>query len=432
MKPAARLTPTLALLFVAACGGNSRAPSVQSPAGPTLSPHIVATWLTTPLEATVEGRNESGSMRYRVAVHVQFRETNGEPAWITRIRTAVVTTSDRQPVAQTIDTDLALPPSGTVTFNVTHTFEPVRAFERGVLRLSASAISVTGEALEIGPIETPLALLSVQAPPPETGGAFVFVGAGDIAFCDSPRAAATSRLLDTIAGTVFTLGDHAYPAGTAENFRNCYEPTWGRHKARTRAAPGNHDRERDNGAPYFAYFGDAAGPAGRGYYSFNIGAWHIISLNSNAPAGRGSSQFEWLDADLATYQNTPCILAYWHHPVFTSGPNGSDLRMRDAWRRLYDAGADVALAGHEHLYERFAPQDAAGRLDQSRGIRQFTVGTGGVPLYQVKAVQPNSEVRETATWGVLKLTLRPRGYDWQFVPIAGQSFGDSGSASCVP
>ncbi len=257
----------------------------------------------------------------------------------------------------------------------------------------------------------------------------VLVGAGDIARCgDLVNAYATSRLLDSIGGTVFTTGDNTQTSGTTQEFNECYEPTWGRHKARTRPSPGNHDYETAGGAPYYQYFGDAAGPAGLGYYSYNLGSWHIVSLNGNVSMKTGSPQATWLRQDLEA-NRTGCTLAYWHQPLFSSSTNGNNAASRDAWQLLYEYGAEIVLNGHDHLFERFAPQDPSGRLDLVNGIRQFTVGTGGCYLYNVVRLQPNSEV-QASVHGVLKLTLRAGAYDWQFVPIAGSSFSDMGTGSC--
>jgi len=258
----------------------------------------------------------------------------------------------------------------------------------------------------------------------------VLVGAGDIAQCGIGDAEATARLLDHIPGTVFTLGDNVQGSGSAAEYANCFEPTWGRHRLRMFPTIGNHDYEGTGGGPYFAYFGDGAGPPGLGYYSYTRGAWHVVSLNSEIAAGRGSSQYEWLREDLAESES-PCTLAMWHRPVFSSGPSGGSDRMRDAWRLLELFGADVVLSGHDHNYERFAPQDADGR-PTARGIRAFVVGTGGYTLYSRGAVRANSEVWNGRSWGVLKLTLKPGSYDWEFVPVAGQSFRDFGTASCAP
>jgi hypothetical protein len=258
----------------------------------------------------------------------------------------------------------------------------------------------------------------------------VLVGAGDIALCGSnlANAEATSRLLDGIPGTVFTTGDNTQTSGTAEEFRDCYSPTWGRHRSRTRPTPGNHDYGSANGAAYYEYFGDAAGPAGRGYYSYDLGGWHIVSLNGNASMSEGSAQANWLRQDLEANRSA-CTLAYWHQPLFSSSRNGSDSRSRYIWQLLYDHGAEVVMNGHDHLFERFAPQDPSGRRDDARGIRQFTVGTGGCYLYEVQRLQPNSEV-QGFSHGVMKLTLRANSYDWQFVPVAGSGFSDSGSGTC--
>ena len=263
----------------------------------------------------------------------------------------------------------------------------------------------------------------------------VFVGAGDIASCSSSGDEATAALLDGIPGTVYTLGDNAYDNGTATEYTNCYDPSWGRHKARTQPSPGNHEYNTTNATGYYGYFGAAAGDPSKGYYSFNLGDWHIIVLNSNASCSviscaAGSPQEQWLRADLAA-NNKACTLAYWHHPRFNSGAShGNNTAVAPFWDALYQYNADVILNGHEHVYERFAPQTPAAVADAARGIRQFTVGTGGRSHYTFGTIQPNSEVRDANTYGVLKLTLHATGYDWQFVPVAGATFTDSGSGTC--
>ena len=273
---------------------------------------------------------------------------------------------------------------------------------------------------------------NAPAPPPSAPVA-VLVGAGDIAACDRDGDEKTAALLDGIPGTVFTLGDNAYPNGTPEQFANCYEPSWGRHKARTRPAPGNHDYRTRGAAGYFAYFGAAAGDPTKGYYSYDLGGWHVVVLNSNCGeiggCGVGSPQQKWLEADLAAHP-APCTVAMWHHPRFSSAEHGNDAATRDLWKTLQNAGAELVLAGHDHDYERFGPQDADGKADPARGLRSFVVGTGGKSFYSFEKIQPNSEVRNTETPGVLKLTLHPESYDWQFIPAAGGSFTDSGSAAC--
>lgn len=265
----------------------------------------------------------------------------------------------------------------------------------------------------------------------------VLVGAGDIAECwfGLPNwfagAWATATLLDHVDGTVFTVGDHAYRKGRSSEFRYCYAWTWGRHKGRTRPTLGNHDYDTDHGAPYYAYFGPRAGTLGQGYYSYDLGAWHIIALNSNLTAEAWSAQERWLREDLTAHR-TRCTLAYWHHPVFSSGWHGNGHRMKDIWPLLYEFGVDVVINGHDHDYERFAPQDAEGKADPAHGIREFIVGTGGAHLRKFETIQPNSEIRDAATWGVLKLTLHPTSYDWEFIGVPGSTFRDVGNAACVP
>jgi 3',5'-cyclic AMP phosphodiesterase CpdA len=258
-------------------------------------------------------------------------------------------------------------------------------------------------------------------------GAPVLVGAGDIAICGSAGAEGTASLLDRIDGTVFTAGDNAYYQGSEEQFRQCYNPTWGRHKGRTRPAPGNHDYETAGAAAYFAYFGSNAGPSGRGYYSFTVGSWHVISLNSNVPASIGSAQMEWLQQDLAA-SSARCTAAIWHHPLFSSGVNGPTLIMRDVWRTLRMANADIVITGHDHSYERFGPMDETGRAAPD-GLRQFTVGTGGADLTPFRGMSANSEAR-ASVFGVLKLTLRADSYDWEFLAVPPEGFRDSGSGVC--
>lgn len=257
------------------------------------------------------------------------------------------------------------------------------------------------------------------------------VGAGDIAGCDTDGDEATAHLLDRLPGTVFTLGDNAYPNGTPAEYA-CYDASWGRHLARTRPAPGNHEYYTPGAVGYYGYFGAAAGDPRRGYYSYDLGEWHIVALNSNCAAiggcGAGSPQETWLRADLAAHPAT-CTLAYWHQARFSSGSHGSDAAFADLWRALYDGGADVILAGHDHDYERFAPQRADGTRDDQRGIRQIVVGTGGRSHYPVVGTA-NSEAWNGTTSGVLRLVLHPTSYDWQFVPIVGQAFADHGSARC--
>jgi len=271
------------------------------------------------------------------------------------------------------------------------------------------------------------AAITVTAPPP-LRTTQVLVGAGDIAD-GGAGAEATAKLLDGIPGTVFAAGDNAYPDGSANDYAQHYDPTWGRHKARTRPCPGNHEYHQSGAAPYFAYFGDNAGPAGRGYYSFDLGDWHVISLNSNIDMRAGSPQEQWLRADLAA-STKECTIAFWHHPRFSSGTHGSSTAPQPLWQALYDAGAEIVVVGHDHNYQRFAPQTPAGVADPARGIREFVAGTGGAGLYQFATPIANTEAYNTDTHGVLKLTLGPGTYSWQFIPEAGKTFTDSGQGVC--
>jgi Calcineurin-like phosphoesterase len=270
-------------------------------------------------------------------------------------------------------------------------------------------------------------------PPIPTSGP-TLIAAGDIARCSGNGDEATAALLDRLRGTIATLGDNAYDDGSREEFARCYDPTWGRFKARTRPSPGNHEYHSRNAAPYYEYFGAAAGRQGRGYYSYSVGTWHVVALNSNCDSIGGcdedSAQGRWLRADLRANRNR-CTLAYWHHPRFSSGEHGGDHGVHGLWQVLYNANADVILSGHDHNYERFAPQTPAGGRNNTRGIRQFVVGTGGANLRTIRSnVAPNSEVRNSDTHGVLILSLRERGYTWRFVPIAGKNFTDGGTGTC--
>ena len=263
--------------------------------------------------------------------------------------------------------------------------------------------------------------------------AAVLVGAGDIAACRGPAsdsiAAKTAVLIDKIPGTVFAAGDLVYEYGSEQEFKECYDPTWGRFKDRTLPAPGNHEYLTANAAAYYAYWGQAAGEPGNGYYSVQLGSWRVISLNSNIDVGAGSKQEQWLRNELKAHA-ARCMLAFWHHPLTSSGSYGYNPNMRYIFQALYDAGVDVVINGHAHVYERLVPHDAQEKADPARGIRVFVVGTGGgVPL-GFDAVLPISEVRQRDVFGVFKLALRPDGYSWEFIPIEGQSFRDTGEGQC--
>ncbi len=268
---------------------------------------------------------------------------------------------------------------------------------------------------------------------------FTLVGAGDIASCQHLESAqATARLIEQIPGTVFAAGDLAYEKGSPDQFRNCYDQTWGGFKDRTQPALGNHEYGDRAAIGYFEYWGARAGPADKGYYSYDLGDWHIVVLNTNCDVhamggcDRGSPQEAWLRSDLSKHPNA-CVLAYGHHALFSSGVFKSHAlhpRLRPFWEDLYAAHADLVLAGHEHSYERFAPQDPQGNSDPVRGIREIVVGTGGRSHSPLGVPTPNSEVRNWTTYGVLKLTLSRGKYHWEFIPVEGQTFHDSGDGVC--
>jgi acid phosphatase type 7 len=261
--------------------------------------------------------------------------------------------------------------------------------------------------------------------------------AGNIATCGTTNDEATAAILDTLPGTIFTLGDNAFPDGTLAAYTGCYEPSWGRHKARTYAALGNHEYRTGDATPSFDYFGDRAGPRGLGYYSVDLGNWHIVVLNVNEVTVNETTPFadspqdQWLRDDLAKNPSR-CTLAIAHNPrFFSSNTTGwtSSASVTDVWRRLYDAGVDVVLNGQQHDYERFPPMTPNGLLDEAAGIREFNVGTGGESTEPMIAIADHSEARSDA-FGVLKLTLDADRYSWEFVPVVPGQFSDTGSGSC--
>jgi hypothetical protein len=268
---------------------------------------------------------------------------------------------------------------------------------------------------------------------------FVLVGAGDIASCSVLEGAeATANLIEKTPGTVFAAGDLAYERGMASEFRDCYGTTWGRFKDRTRPTPGNHEYNFGGGAAYFAYWEGAAGTPDKSYYSFDLGNWHVIALNTNCAApgvggcGIGSPQEKWLKQDLAEHAGS-CIVTFGHHALYSSGVFRSHAvhpELKDLWRDLYQAHADLMLAGHEHSYERFAPQDPDGNADEKNGIREIVVGTGGRSHDPLGTALPHSEARNFDTFGVLKVTLWPERYEWEFIPVNADGFRDSGESPC--
>jgi hypothetical protein len=387
--------------------------TLQATSGPlaaaTSAPIDVTAGVATQLAFTVQPSNTAAGAMITPAVQVRARDPQGNTA-----------TSFAGDITVALGTN---PGGGTLSGTLT------QAAVAGVAVFNDLTIDQSGNGKRL--------VASTAGLSPDTSSTFnvtavtnVLVGAGDIADCGTSGDEATANLLDNIAGTVFTAGDNAYNDGSAANYSQCYAPTWGRHKARTRPSPGNHDYRTSGASGYFDYYGSAAGPAGLGYYSYNLGNWHIISLNSNIDMSAGSTQEQWLRADLAA-STKPCTLAYWHHPRFASGSHhGSSTTPQPLWQALYDANAEIVISGHEHNYERFAPQTPTGAANASRGIREFIVGTGGTDFYPSGTAIANSQVRNTGTWGVLKLTLSSNGYSWQFIPVAGKTFTDSGSGTC--
>ena len=327
-------------------------------------------------------------------------------------------------------------------------FASVQAYRVGRRRTPGGALALIVAMVTVASLST----LSGHA---AGAGDPVIAAAGDIA-CDQVdpayndgqgtvkacRQLVTSNLLVGAGlSAVLPLGDDQYECGGLAAFNQVYDPTWGRVKSITYPSPGNHEYQATGGTDcdpsdaasgYFGYFGAAAGDMARGYYSYDIGTWHLVALNSNCPevggCSAGSKEETWLKADLAAHSNL-CTLAYWHFPRFSS--SGDIAGSSAFWNDLYAANADVVLSAHKHNYERFAPQNPQGAADPSRRIREFVVGTGGRSHQGYRdAPDANSEVRDAATFGVLELTLHPGWYDWQFVPVAGQSFSDAGSTSC--
>lgn len=259
---------------------------------------------------------------------------------------------------------------------------------------------------------------------PTGGDSAVLVGAGDISSCDNNNDEATAKLLDRISGTVFVLGDNVYIDGTYREFLDCYGPTWGRHKDRTRPVPGNHEYFTPNAAGYFEYFDNIPS-----YYAYDLGAWRIYALNSEIDVSSTSAQVEWLMHDLAANPRH-CVLAYWHKPRWSSRyEDGDDAIYETLWRTFHEAGAELIVNGHIHNYERFTEMNAEGQA-ASPGLREIVVGTGGVNHDGYVTRLPTSEVRNASTYGVLKLTLSLGRYSWQFIPITAESFTDSGTTRC--
>jgi alkaline phosphatase len=282
-----------------------------------------------------------------------------------------------------------------------------------------------------------LVALVTQAPASGARSPAILLAAGDIADCSSNGARLTAELIERLPGTVAALGDAAYPNGSASDFARCYDPTWGRFKNRTRPATGNHEYRTAGAGAYFAYFGRRSAPYG-GFYSYELRSWHIVVVNSNCDeiggCGPRSEQTRWLRANLARHR-ARCTLAYWHAPRFSSGPHGTNdpdtaEAMQPIWARLVKAHADIVLSAHDHLYQRFAPLNASGRVDRKHGVREFVVGTGGGPFYQAEKSTVGSRKLITDRFGVLRLVLKAGGYRWQFLEAPSGRVLDSGSGSC--
>jgi hypothetical protein len=317
-----------------------------------------------------------------------------------------------------------------------------RVLARGRVRAGWATFDL-GDAVS-GPGVVQLALVSARGtvsvasrespwkPRLRLGIAPLLLAAGDIGSCNTDGDDSTGLLLDGVPATIAALGDLAYPRGTAEQFADCYDPSWGPYRSRTRPAAGNHDFATPGASPYFAYWGSLAGLAGAGYYSYELGSWHVVVLNSNCrfvSCAPGSAQETWLRDDLARH-GTACTLAYFHHPLFSSTRGTATPAVQPLWQDLYDAGADVVLNGHAHNYQRFAPQSPTGAADPERGIREFVVGTGGNSHHAVGPPLANQESTNDTAFGVLRLMLLERGYEWRFVPQRGAFFADAGAGEC--
>jgi len=264
-------------------------------------------------------------------------------------------------------------------------------------------------------------------PPPAGSGSAWLNAIGDIGWCGSQAMPQVARLLDNLPGDILLAGDIAYMNGTADEFRRCFDPDFGRFGNRLRPTPGNHDYGTPNADGYFGYFGHRAGSDRRGFYAFRAGAWKVLMLNSSAPIGRNSEQYLWIQRQLDE-EPTRCTLASIHHPFESSGSNGPNPWLRDVWALLHSKGVEMVVAAHDHLYERFGPMDADQRADPARGVRQFTAGTGGAPLYSRGRGAANSEAL-IQQHGVLRLKLEPSLYEWQFVDVNGATL-DQGLNVC--
>jgi hypothetical protein len=377
------------------------------------SPHPVnSTTVGTRYAASGQVRSDTPGKQ----VCLQVRERNGA-AIVATNRTCVTATTGWQPFPETA---LVATAGG-------------HQIEVDVLQQTTAA---DGDSFEVDGLELHDGGALTVTPPATPDGDPVLLALADVASCWSSGDEATARLLDTLGGTIAIAGDTEQNRGSADEFAGCYEPAWGRHRARTRPAVGDHEYNTPGAVPYWDYFGSAAGPRGQGWHSYDLGSWHVVVLNSNCEAvggcGPGSEQYEWLQADLAANARD-CTAAYFHFPLFSAGSiHGGKPQVRPFWDLLHAYSAEFVFGGNDHTYQRFAPQTPSGALDAERGMRQFVVGTGGTEHYPLGPPLANTEVQHTGTFGALRFTLRPGSYEWRFVPQSGKSFTDSGTTACSP
>ncbi len=415
-------------------GGSLTSPTIARSFKPPSQPtEATVVWdVTDPIDTPAE----VNALRFVV----RNDATNGKKVLVDRV--SVQVSYSEQPTAPTITST----PSTSATVNQAYAYQaqasgttPITwslvTAPAGMTIGASGLVSWTPSATGSYPVElrasnsvgstTQSYTLVVSTAPAEA----IMLAAGDVADCNSSGDEATATLLDqNPTGTIAALGDLAYESGTAAEFANCYQPTWGRHKARTKPAPGNHEYNTPNATPYYDYFGAAAGTRGQGYYSYDLGAWHVIALNSESDFGAAGAQVAWLKQDLAA-TSARCVLAYWHKPRYTTGNYNDFAAYQPFWQALYDANAEVVLSGHDHNYQRYRPQNASGALDAARGVRQFVVGSGGRGHYALRADARREAGNDTA-FGILKLSLRADSYAWSFIPAAGSSYTDSGTSTC--
>jgi hypothetical protein len=372
----------------------------------------------TAVESAQEWATSSGYGAYLDALHNNGNLIQTQPTIVPATQTtqpAATAIPATQTPAATLAASTSLPANSTATAMPTFTASPIPGPTKTATKVS------TGDPI--------IAAAGDIACDPGDGN----FKSGDGTANACRQKAVSDLLVGQNFSAVLTLGDTQYEDGTLTKLQQSFDPSWGRVKNIIRPAAGNHDYQTAGAGGYFSYFGAAAGDKTRGYYSYDIGAWHLIALNSNCSqvggCGVGSPQEQWLKADLAAHPNA-CTLAYWHHPRFSSGEHGSSSSYDAFWKDLYAAGAEIVLNGHDHDYERFAPQNPGGAADPN-GIQQFVVGTGGKNHYTFGTIQANSLARNSDTYGILKLALHATSYDWQFIPEAGKTFADAGTRNCI-